>query len=61
MYGITQVVLTKLVLMMHTYHNLICRTCTCIYAYMYVYMYEPQYNECTEVQTLGTVLYDAQK
>ena len=27
----------------------------CIYAYMYVYMYEPQYNESTEVQTLGTV------
>ena len=45
--------------MMHTDHNLICRTCT--YAYMYVYMYEPQYNESTEVQTLGTVIYDAQK
>ena len=35
--------------------------CMCIYAYMYVYMYEPQYNESTEVQTLGTVIYDAQK
>ena len=44
--------------MMHTYHNF---TCTCTYAYMYVYMFEPQYNESTEVQTLGTVIYDAQK
>ena len=35
--------------------------CMCIYAYMYVYMYEPQYNESTEVQTLGTFIYDAQK
>ena len=29
--------------------------CTC------TFMYEPQYNESTEVQTLGTFIYDEQK
>ena len=30
------------------------------YMCMYIYMYEPQYNESTEMQTLGAVIYNAQ-
>ena len=59
MYGITQVVSSANDAYRSQFN--MPYMCMCIYAYMYVYMYSLQYNESTEVQTLGTVIYDAQK